>query len=199
MVKQRDKSKKRNAIIEAAVHAFIEMGFDRASMDYIAEKAEASKRTVYNHFESKEVLFKAVIQHFVQQSIEEKQIPYQANVPLEAQLNKFAELKVGISTNQLKMNFMRMAFGVMITHPNIAAQVMENAGNNDDGLQAWLDDAVADGRLIIEDTALASEVFWSMCSSAFFWMPMLQGELDASKAEILKKEFVATFLARYSK
>ena len=35
----------------------MEFGFSNVSMDAIAERAEASKRTVYNHFENKEALF----------------------------------------------------------------------------------------------------------------------------------------------
>jgi AcrR family transcriptional regulator len=37
------------------------MGFERASMDVIADRAETSKRTLYAHFENKEKLYLAVI------------------------------------------------------------------------------------------------------------------------------------------
>ncbi|MBL4614479.1 MAG: TetR/AcrR family transcriptional regulator [Magnetovibrio sp.] len=48
---------KRLAIIEAARKIFLDKGFDGASMDVIAETANVSKRTVYNHYASKEALF----------------------------------------------------------------------------------------------------------------------------------------------
>src|ERR1700679_2274062 len=38
------------------------MGFERASMDMVAGRAETSKRSLYAHFESKEKLFLAVIE-----------------------------------------------------------------------------------------------------------------------------------------
>jgi AcrR family transcriptional regulator len=38
------------------------MGFERASMDVVASRAETSKRSVYAHFENKEKLFLAVIE-----------------------------------------------------------------------------------------------------------------------------------------
>jgi AcrR family transcriptional regulator len=38
------------------------MGFERASMDMVAVRAETSKRSLYAHFESKERLFLAVIE-----------------------------------------------------------------------------------------------------------------------------------------
>ena len=58
---KRDTTQKRETIISAAIQIFIEEGFDNASMDRIAERANASKRTVYNHFPSKEELFHAAI------------------------------------------------------------------------------------------------------------------------------------------
>jgi TetR/AcrR family transcriptional regulator of autoinduction and epiphytic fitness len=43
---------KRGQILDAAVAEFQERGFAGASMDRIAERANVSKRTVYNHFDS---------------------------------------------------------------------------------------------------------------------------------------------------
>ena len=51
---------KRKTILDAAMAAFRDDGYESASMDRIAELAGASKRTVYNHFGSKEALFQAI-------------------------------------------------------------------------------------------------------------------------------------------
>ncbi len=48
-------------ILWIAKNVFLEMGFERASMDVIASRAETSKRTLYAHFENKEKLYLAVI------------------------------------------------------------------------------------------------------------------------------------------
>jgi AcrR family transcriptional regulator len=53
--------KLREHILWTAKDVFLEMGFERASMDVVANQAETSKRTLYAHFESKERLFLAVI------------------------------------------------------------------------------------------------------------------------------------------
>ena len=52
----------REHILWAAKNVFLEMGFERASMDVIAARAETSKRTLYAHFENKENLYLAVIE-----------------------------------------------------------------------------------------------------------------------------------------
>lgn len=52
----------REHILYAAKNVFLEMGFERASMDVIAARAQTSKRTLYAHFESKEKLYLAIIE-----------------------------------------------------------------------------------------------------------------------------------------
>ncbi|MBK9248050.1 MAG: TetR/AcrR family transcriptional regulator [Ignavibacteria bacterium] len=51
----------RNRIIEGAREAFFEYGFSRVTMDEIAEKLGMSKKTLYKHFSSKDVLLKEVM------------------------------------------------------------------------------------------------------------------------------------------
>jgi AcrR family transcriptional regulator len=51
----------REHILWAAKDVFIEMGFERTSMDVVAARAETSKRSLYAHFESKDKLFLAVV------------------------------------------------------------------------------------------------------------------------------------------
>ena len=51
----------KNHILWTAKNVFLEVGFERASMDVIADRAQTSKRTLYAHFENKEKLYLAVI------------------------------------------------------------------------------------------------------------------------------------------
>src|ERR1700733_14154116 len=50
----------RDHILWTAKDVFIEEGFERTSMDVVAARAETSKRSLYAHFPSKDVLFQAV-------------------------------------------------------------------------------------------------------------------------------------------
>lgn len=52
---------KREAVLDAAVELFLELGFDQTSMDAVAAQAGVSKTTVYAHFGDKLELFRAVI------------------------------------------------------------------------------------------------------------------------------------------
>ena len=50
----------REHILLAAKDAFLELGFERTSMDVVATRAQTSKRSLYAYFETKETLFLAV-------------------------------------------------------------------------------------------------------------------------------------------
>lgn len=52
----------REHILLTAKQVFLELGFERASMDVVATRAATSKRSVYAHFESKDKLFLAVVE-----------------------------------------------------------------------------------------------------------------------------------------
>lgn len=52
---------KKSAIVRAALELFLRDGFERTSVDAIADLAGVSKRTIYNHYEDKRTLFLAVI------------------------------------------------------------------------------------------------------------------------------------------
>lgn len=54
--------RKRRAILDAALPAFLAAGYDQANLDAIAAAAGTSKVTIYHHFGSKEGLFVALIE-----------------------------------------------------------------------------------------------------------------------------------------
>jgi AcrR family transcriptional regulator len=53
----------RKRILNAAYELFYRQGFSRSGVDAIAEHAGVTKRTLYNHFDSKDVLIGAVFEH----------------------------------------------------------------------------------------------------------------------------------------
>lgn len=58
-----DAERKRLALIEAALTEFATCGFNGASLRVIAEKAQVSTRTLFNHYSDKTALFAACIEH----------------------------------------------------------------------------------------------------------------------------------------
>jgi TetR/AcrR family transcriptional regulator len=60
--RERERERRKNEIIDAAEKVFFKNGFERSSVEKVAEEAELSKATLYLYFKSKEELYYAVCQ-----------------------------------------------------------------------------------------------------------------------------------------
>ncbi len=190
-------AKKRNEILEAATQTFSEEGYDAASMDRIAERASASKRTVYNHFDSKEVLFEAVAERLVLRLQQMKAVSWDPEGSLEAQLTVFAEVKSFVAADPQWSQLMRVMLGVFIHQPKLAERVMAQVAAEEQHLVRWLRAAHAHGALHVSDAERAAEVFWALASGLLFWPQVLSGPLDPLVKQAALQDVVQTFLARY--
>lgn len=195
--KKRDTSAKRESILNAAIDAFIEFGFEKTSMDLIAEKANSSKRTVYNHFSSKESLIEEAFNRFLRDAFESKNIEYDPQKSIEDQLGDFADSKMKLTEDSKKLGLMRVTLSAFITHPQMAERAVLFSDSQEDGLVKWLKKATLDGRLNIKDPELAAESFWSLFAGTFFWPPIVRGPVEKKEGAKLKAEFIQLFLARY--
>ncbi len=118
--KSRDKSKKREAILNGAIDVFIRMGYEPASMDKIAETAGVSKRTVYNHFGSKENLFQAIVNDFLAQRQSLKTITYDPARKLEEQLMAFANAEIFLIDSPRRLGLSRFLTMVFLKDTDYA-------------------------------------------------------------------------------
>jgi len=176
---------------------FQEEGFDIASMDRIAAIAGASKRTVYNHFPSKDDLFQAVIEQFGQEMHTLKQIVYDPERTLEEQLYEFADAELAVVNDPVWMGFIKVLLPVFIRTPEVAKRAMSQHAASEDSVTTWMRAAILDGKLSAENPLLAARVFSAMMGGAFTWPAVYQGGLDSQIIPGLKKELIETFLCRY--
>ncbi len=195
--KKRDTSKKRHSIVDAAIRAFQEEGYDNTSMDRIAEVAGASKRTVYNHFASKEKLFEAVIERFLSESSALKAIPYDPDRELEDQLGEFAGAKMRVLEDPAWRGLFKVGLGVFVRDPDLARRTLVQAEKGEDHLALWLEAATEAGRLRVQDARTAAQLFWAMVSGAIFWPQALQGPMGEEEVRVLVEELIRVFLAGY--
>lgn len=183
--------------MDAATAAFRDEGYERASMDRIAELAGASKRTVYNHFGSKEALFHAVVERLFDDAVALKQVDWDPGRPLEDQLGDFARAKALVTEDEASLSLIRVVLGVFIKQPELVQEVMSRAAQDESTLVLWLRKADQAGRLCVPDPVLAANLFWAMAGGALFWPQLLEGPMDPAARELLTREVVQTFLARY--
>ncbi len=195
--KKRDTSAKREAIINGAIDAFIEFGFEKTSVDQIAEMANSSKRTVYNHFPSKEALIEEAFNLFLKEAFESHNIEYDSNRLIEDQLGEFADAKMKLTEDPKQLGLMRVTLSAFVTYPEMAERAVLFSDSQKDGLVKWLKDATKDGKLKVKDPELAAEAFWSLFAGTFFWPPIVRGPVDKKRGQKLKSAFIQIFMARY--
>lgn len=197
MKEQKDRTRaKRDEILAAAAAVFREEGYDTTSMDRIAERAGASKRTVYNHFGSKEALFEAVVGRLIEQQLQAKRVAWDPSRPLADQLRDFARAKGAIADDPASMALMRVVLGVFIRDPRAVARLFDRYAAEEDSLVSWLQQAHTAGALNVPEPELAASIFWSMAGGALFWPPAVFGR-GVQEPERITAELVETFLARY--
>jgi TetR/AcrR family transcriptional regulator, regulator of autoinduction and epiphytic fitness len=197
MEKKSRLDKKRESILEAAASAFRCEGYETASMDRIAELAGASKRTVYNHFASKEVLFKEVVANLIRQIVALKRIEWDPQRGLEEQLHDFALSKISVAENPGWLGLLRVVMGVFVRDPKMAQETIAQGAEGEQVFIRWLIAADKAGKLNITDPEIASTMFWSLLEGAIFWPSIFGKPIDTEARKRLTAEIIATFLARY--
>src|SRR6218665_1993125 len=106
--------RKRDAIVQAAIAEFREHGFNGTSMDRVAAAAEVSKRTVYNHFPSKDELFAAILLRLWERSQSLAGLPYDPARGLREQLLELLQQKMTLLNDASFVDLSRVAMAEMM-------------------------------------------------------------------------------------
>lgn len=192
--------RKRAAVIAAAIEEFLAAGFDATSMDRIAARAGVSKRTVYNHFPSKEVLFAASLRQLWDSSDAGEAPAYSGSQPLRAQLLQLLLKKLSLLNNEAFLSLARVAIAAGIHSPERARDMVARMGEREEDLTVWIRAATADGRLKISDPVFASQQLQGLVKAFAFWPQVTMGQRTLSKDEQkqVAESAADMFLARYA-
>ncbi len=199
--KQRLTDKKRASILAAAVAEFQKNGFDGTSMDRVSAAAEVSKRTVYNHFKSKDELFAAIIAEVRERFGEIEEIQYDSDAELQPQLVAIGEAIAAVTASEEFIKLARVVIARFMQAPEFAMATMQEQEDYNQGLVAWIKAANDDGRLSVEDADHAATEFTGLIKSFAFW-PQLIGScapLNQKERDTVIESSAEMFLCRYRK
>ncbi len=194
--KKRDTSLKRKAILEGAVKVFTKSGFDASSMDCIAEAAGVSKRTVYNHFPSKEILFQAIVADFLKQRDEIKPIRYASALPLEEQLKEFADAELFLINDPVRRGLSKLFTSVFLMDIDFGKKTRSQFEPHK-AFILWLNAAKQDQKLSFESPELAARIFYGMVEGCLTYSALFSDGASLKNADYLLEEIILTFLNRY--
>jgi TetR/AcrR family transcriptional regulator of autoinduction and epiphytic fitness len=196
---QRLTDRKREAIIQAAIAEFRANGFDITSMDKIAATAGVSKRTVYNHFPSKEELFAEILNQLWARVTAEQETPYHPDLPLRDQMRRMLMAKMQMLGDDNFLDLARVAIAATIHSPERAQNMVARMGEREEGLTVWIRAAQADGRLKPVAPEFAAQQIQGMLKSFAFWpqismgLPGLSAEMQTTVVESALDMFLACY------
>ena len=171
---------RRRDILVAGKKVFFESGYQLASVDRIAEVANTTKRTVYDHFGSKEALFAEVMafagDQFVGQLPRADDLPEAPPEGLRAFAVRLADL-VGAPDS---LRFQRLVIAEAERHPAMGRALYETAVLGAERvLTTYLDACVERGALRPHDAAATARIVLDVATSG----PRLRGLLAMTDAQ----------------
>lgn len=191
--------KKQQAILSAAILEFKQNGFVNTSMDQIAMAAGVSKRTVYNHFASKDILFEAILTKMLTLFSTAVFVKYQRDKSLALQLTDFAQQEILLLSDPAFIDLAKVIMAEMMHSPHRINEVLAEVENREGDLISWIIDANTDGVLKVEDPTFAATQFFALIKAFCFWPQVTQAcpFPEKSKQTQIVSSAVSMFMGIY--
>jgi TetR/AcrR family transcriptional regulator of autoinduction and epiphytic fitness len=191
--------RKRAAIVEAAIAEFRANGFEATSMDRIAATAGVSKRTVYNHFPSKDDLFGQILRELWECSAALNAVSYDPARPLKEQLLALLQQKMVMLRDPYFLDLARVAIAEAIHTPERARDMVAKLGDKEEGVTGFLRAAQQDKKLKPGDPAFLSHLLQGQLKTFAFWPQVAMGQppLDDAQQDLVVRSAVEMFLSSY--
>ncbi len=189
--------RKRQAIIDAAIAEFRASGFEATSMDKVAASAGVSKRTVYNHFPSKDELFEQILHELWNSTAAVGPAPYDPARPLREQLLELLNKKMDLLHDAYFLDLARVAIAEGIHSPQRAQDMVARLSAKEEAVTNWLRAAQADGKFTKADPFIVSQMLQGQLKTFAFWPQVTMGQppLTPAMRQQVVEATVEMFLA----
>ena len=189
--------RKRASIVQAAVEAFQQYGYFGASMNAIADAASVSKRTLYNHFDSKESLFDAILEELKFRVEQLPECEFSESRDIAEQLTELAHSEIDFFTSEDVQAFSRAGLSRVLGEPDAGQRVDRRFFIR--RVTTWMKKAQKSGCLLEADPDFAAMQFVGLLRTFAFWPTIVHGEPPPSrrKRNQIVARTVEMFLSRY--
>lgn len=155
-----DKQHQAKTILAAATNVFMRSGFAGTSMEQVAAEAGVVKQTVYNHFPSKEWLFRAMIDS----ANEELRATLPAAPPPDSDIRQcllaFGKHFLRLVVRPTSLGLHRMLITEAPRFPELAKLVFSTGASRTTGrLADYFREQVKARHIVVDDPQLAAEQF----------------------------------------
>ena len=188
---------KQAQIIKAAIAEFTEHGFGPTNMDQVSMRANVSKRTLYKYFESKENLFRGIVERLSAQMQDAFDLAFEPNRCIREQLTELAASEGRLLTSPDTMAAARLVVSETLRNPELAQQI-QGMIDKKTTFRNLLKAATEHGQLSVDDPERAAEEFIGLLKARAFW-PVLFGAELVTEDEMhqIVENTVEMILSRY--
>jgi len=195
-------TRSRSLILDAASEVFLELGYDAAGVDVVAERAGVAKRTVYNIYGDKESLFRATLARSIATAERFAAVLADASAQLDDVDRDIPALGVRLAEDVLLgpvLPLRRLLVSEASRFPDIVEEYRRRAPDMVlQALAAAFANLARRGVLAVEDPALAAEHFAFLAMGAELDRGMfVTGNPSAAVVRARARAGVQVFLAAY--
>ena len=197
---RKDAILKRKELIEHATEMFLEMGYEKASMNNLVKRSGSSKSTIYKHFRSRQALFIAVLDEIIRDHLDPIENLDLTTLSIEEGLKLIGRKSLKVITSKDFVNLCRIIYAEAERIPNVGNTYYEHGPKRGmAGVAKYLSTMVEKGKIRCTDPSLASQYFWGM----ILHKPMLErycgikGPMTAREQKNYIDKIVDSFISAF--
>ncbi len=173
--KEREKERRRQQIMVAAKKVFTDKGFNKATMDDIANEAELSPGTIYLYFKNKEELYASLSLRILQYL--QIRVEHVLNTPdlkpeqkLDAMMNAMYDVYEFDPLVIINMFHLQSSETLKNLSPELLSEIKELSAKSIEGLATIFEEGIKEGVFVDKHPVALSDIFWALFSGVVLWM-----------------------------
>lgn len=172
--KAREKERRRQQIIVAAKRVFSQKGFNKATMEDIADEAELSPGTLYLYFKNKEELYASLSLRILQYlGIRVEHVHRDAGPKPEEKLAELIEAMYDVydfdPLTIINMFHLQSSETLKNLSPELMSQIKDLSRQSINDMARIFEEGIKAGLFIKVHPIALADIFWSLFSGVILW------------------------------
>ncbi|HEX6001452.1 MAG TPA: TetR/AcrR family transcriptional regulator [Hyphomicrobiaceae bacterium] len=189
----------RGAIVKTAADLFVRRGYAGASMDLIAAEAGVARQTIYNQFESKESLFRAIFSALADEAMTPLAVAARKGGAVRATLLHLARSHMADMLSPTKLALHRLVVAEVEQFPELGRAIYDAGATR---VVAHLADFLHQqsrlGHLDVPNPKIAAAQFLGMLVGLQQFRALMKVEVPEREIDVTVTEAVDTFLRAFA-
>ena len=173
--KERERARRRQQIMVAAKRVFAQRGFNRATMEDIAQEAELSPGTLYLYFKSKDELYASLslrLLQFLQIRLEhvDNDVEQDPEAKLKALMTAMHDVYEFDPLVIINMFHLQSSENLMNLSPDLLDQIKDLSRRSLGTMAKIIDEGIKQDKFLDRHPVAVADVFWSLFSGVVLWL-----------------------------